>query len=91
MSEPKPIWVINKSCTGVEEVSATEHKNYAKYYQTRTEALAALRDFLVKEITYNGRDMKRMLKKIDEMRAKQADDAVTLYNVRLALGEVYGD
>lgn len=70
---------------------ATEHKNYAQYYQTRTEALAALRDFLVQEITYNGRDMKRMLAKVDEMRAKQAHDAVTLYNVRLALGEVYGD
>lgn len=75
----------------VQAVSDEEAARYTAVYATPKEALEVMRQTLMKEFAYNGRDIANAQKRIDELKMKQADDAVILYRVVRQLGEISGD
>jgi hypothetical protein len=83
------VWVPDYNDGKLNMVALGDVEKGGKNYSTPREALAAMRAHMVREIAYNGRDIENATKKVDEMRAKQADDAVVLYNIMVQLGEIH--
>lgn len=84
------VWVPDYKDGKLNMVALGDVESGVNHYSTPRKALQAMLARTVREIAYNGRDIENATKKIDEMRAKQAGDAVVLYNIMVQLGEIYG-
>lgn len=82
------VWVADVGTGVVTTKRPSELDQHVQRYNTRQEALEGLREILLKEIGYNGRDITNAQKRVDELKMKQADDAVKIYRVMVQLGEI---
>lgn len=84
----KRVWVPDWETGQAKLVPVTDLDPNDVRYDNPSEVLLNMKDYLVKEVAYNGRDLKNAMRKIRELQEKQANEAVLLHTVMVQLGEM---